>query len=224
MTLISEIANYALYTQQLSPNCITASKTTQHIDMRLLHLNCQSLNTCRQQLSTYVDTKDVKIMCLSETWFKGTEGSFRNWRAYVRNRPAGSDGYGGVAIFIHPSIKTIPFKLDSDMEAVWCKVVIENKVVILGSVYIPPGKIDHIAKLDQILQNNVPDNTPVVVAGDVNAVSSMWDSKPNISQNSMSYQMGLEVEGLIATHGFHIHNTGHYTYIKKNDTTGVVTK
>ncbi len=199
--------------------------SNRNINMKLLQFNCQSYNTTKQQLHRYVRDKDIKILCLSETWNKEETFTFtKHWNTHCKNRPLDSSGnaYGGVAVATHPSIRMVPYKeLENDTEIAWTKVYINSKIVHLASVYIPPGKVEHIDKLSQVL-DSVPDDAPVILTGDFNATSALWDRRPNLPHNTKSYRVGLKVEELIAAHGLSIHNTGSYTYVKGNQRTGQV--
>ncbi len=156
-------------------------------------------------------------------WLKEENPKFKDWLPLTKNRPPGGDGHGGVAIFAHPSVKITPLKsLENETEVVWSRVAIDNRVIHVASVYIPPGKIQHIRRLRETLQT-LPNDTPIVLGGDFNATSRLWDNRENIPRNSASFQLGQELEELIAEQGLKVHNTGHYTYTKHNSNTGVTT-
>ncbi len=193
--------------------------------MKLLQLNCQSINTARQGVHRYVRDKDIKIVCFSETWHKNETFPFKDWVTHCKNRPPQDNNtYGGVALATHPSIRMVPNKaLENSTEVAWATVYINSKIVHLASVYIPPGREDHVELLSEVLET-LPPEAPVILTGDFNASSASWDNRRHIPHNTPAYRVGLKVEELIARHGLHIHNTGHYTYVKAHQTTGLVIK
>ncbi len=192
------------------------------LTMRLLQLNCQSYNTTKHQIHQYVQDKNIHIICLSETWNTEDSFPFRNWNTHFKNRV--SDPHGGVAMAIHPSIKMVKDpSLQNHTEVAWVKMFLNSKVVHLASVYIPPGRMDHIDSLSETL-DSLPPDAPLILTGDFNACSPSWDNRTDIPRNTASFRVGRRLEELIAQHGLLIHNTGHYTHTKVNGTTGRVTK
>ncbi len=162
-------------------------------------------------------------MCLSETWDKNNQTKFKDWKPNVKCRPAGREGYGGVSIFSHPAIKMVNQpNLHTDIEIAWSKIDVDNTAVLLASVYIPPGNIADLDVLDQTL-HNIPADTPLILVGDFNSTSRMWDNRRDLPRGT-SFRMGIRLEEMIAEHNLQVHNTGHYTYCKANSVTGTVHK
>ncbi len=190
--------------------------------MQLLQLNCQSYNTTKQQVHNYVQNKNIQVICLSETWNKVDSFPFKNWNTHFKNRA--NDPHGGVAIAVDPSIKMVRDEsLQNSTEVAWVKLFLNNRVVYLASVYIPPGKVDHIDILSNTL-DSLPADTPLILTGDFNATSPAWDNRSYIPRNTPSFRVGRRLEELIAQHGLEIQNTGHYTYTKVNTISNQVTK
>ncbi len=112
--------------------------------------------------------------------------------------------------------------LHTAIEISWSRIEVDKTPVLLASVYIPPGNIADLDVLDQTL-HNIPADTPLILAGDFNCTSRIWDNRKELPRG-MSFRMGLRLEDILAEHNLTVHNTGHYTYCKRNSVTSTVHK
>ncbi len=188
------------------------------LTMRIAQINCSGISKfTRSRLHSYVDEKQIDILCLQETWLKDDKFKFKRWSPNINNA---ADGYGGVAIITHPSVKAV--KLDklkhNDLEAVWSKIQVGKQTAVIGSVYIRPGDTAKFQILRDKL-NEIDRSTPVIITGDFNGKSKLWqtDYKPPRNKNDKPYQMGKLLEQIILDFSLDIHNTGTHTHISRCD-------
>ena len=184
--------------------------------VRVLQWNSNSLNTTKLALEHYVDDRDICLVCLSETWHKKDELTFKNWttKGLVKNR---CDGYGGVAILAHPSMKIVPrpdFDIH-DIEIVWAQTEIENCPVTIASVYIPPSRPDQLSLLIHNIEYVISQvNMPVIIMGDLNARSYSWEyfHTPETLETDRdrftSFENGVKLEEAAISLDLTILNTG----------------
>ena len=184
--------------------------------MKILQLNCSGLTKdLSKQLSRYVDDKHIEVVCLQETFAKDRSTSSKNWRPYLN---PSSDGYGGVAIFVSPSVKSVPYEelKDPRLEAVWTRIQVAGKVTILGSVYIRPGQLGKVAILQNII-SGINNHDQIIVNGDLNGHSQQWDSNFTQTKLDPARKIGVQIENLILQENLKLHNTGQYTFIHRRD-------
>ncbi len=184
--------------------------------MKILQLNCSGFTKeVSAQLARYVDSKHVDVICLQETFAKDDHTTFRNWKPYTKHSP---DGYGGVAIFVSPLIKSVPCEelSDPNLEAVWSKVQVAGKVTLLGSVYIRPGQMDKVALLEDKIKG-LPSSHQLIVMGDLNGHSQLWDNGYTQTRMDPARRIGIQIENLIIQENLLLHNTGHSTFIHRRD-------
>ena len=184
--------------------------------MKILTLNCSGFTKeVSAQMARYVDAKRVDIICLQETFAKDDQLKFRNWKPYTK---PSQDGYGGVAIFINPLVKSAPCEelKDPNLEAVWSRVEVAGKVTLLASVYIRPGQLDKIPLLEDKIRT-VPSSHQLIVMGDLNGHSQQWDSGYTQTRLDAARKIGIQIEYLIIRENLLLHNTGQSTFIHRRD-------
>ncbi len=183
-------------------------------NMKILQVNCSGFTKeLNIQLARYVEDKKVEVVCLQETFAKDSKTIFKNWHPYLKPSP---DGYGGVAIFVCPTLKSAPCTSlsDANLEAVFTQIQVAGKVITLGSVYIRPG---HLDKID-ILRNKIASiKTPLIVMGDLNGHSKLWDNGYNSVKKDTARKMGLKIEHLIVQENLSLKNNGQYTFVHRKD-------
>ncbi len=180
--------------------------------MRLLQLNCQSLNTSKAILQDYVDRHKIDLVCITETWVQPAALKFKNWTPIPLLHP--KDQYGGAAILARPGVKIVRNSLlenDQD-EFVWANVSINGKIHTIGSLYIRPGKFTHVQHLRNILIGMHP-GQPLLLLGDFNARSLVWEHGTVTAGDDAAWRMGVLLEELCIEFNLKIHNTGRYTYV-----------
>lgn len=157
----------------------------------------------------------MQVALLQEVWHPSANAiTVKDFRQPIVKVRQASEG-GGVAILTHNTVKCVhlkEFELD-DFEAVWADVKVGKVRTVVGSVYIPPGDITALDKLDTVISNILQVHSHLVVSMDANARSNLWDdSCIGISQHTPSIQMGVKLEGLISKYNLQIHNNGKATY------------
>ena len=82
---------------------------------------------------------DIRMLLFTEIWHvDANHNLLSQWRWY-KNERTNREG-GGAAIVVHPSVKSWPRKdLKRDgIESAWCEISIDNKSILVGSIYIRP--------------------------------------------------------------------------------------
>ncbi len=183
-------------------------------NMKILQLNCSGFTKeLNIQLSRYVEDKKAEILCLQETFAKDRQTTFKNWRPYLK---PSADGYGGVAIFVSPTVKSAPCDslMDSNLEAVWARIQVAGKEAILGSVYIRPGQTNKV----DILQNKITSiKDPLIITGDLNGHSKLWDKDYSQGKSDPARKMGIKIEKMVVQESLRLHNTGQSTFMHRRD-------
>ena len=166
--------------------------------MKILQLNTRSLHTSKQLIQHYVERNKIKIAVLTETWNNEDKLTFKNWNTknlfknkqdsprtsekvkLQQDQTESTEIGGGAAILAAPDVKIVPRKdLDifASLEIVWAQIQIGTDIVTIGCAYISPGRHDHFALLVENLKYVFKTvNTPVLLLGDLNARSYMWES------------------------------------------------
>ena len=134
-------------------------------DFSVMHLNIKSIKANGDSLLSFVSTLNYKfdIVCVTETRLHDLEQAnavFQNYTSYKSNRV--NRPRGGAVVFILTSIICeLMTNLTADLphiEAVFVKVILPNKTVILSSIYRPPNTIfnDFKTQIDNILSSVSP--------------------------------------------------------------------
>jgi len=159
---------------------------------------------------------------LQEIWHPadGKINIYNYTHAIIKTRQS-SQG-GGVAIIAHRNVKAVHLKeyeVDN-LEAVWADVMVGKVRTVVGSVYIPPGDIVALSKLDSVVGEIVKEHDHLVICMDANSRSTLWDDKcVGIAQSCRSLQMGAKLEEMIHRFSLQIHNSGVSTYYSGNSAT-----
>lgn len=149
------------------------------VDMRLLQTNIQSINTSQPLLRHAVQRLHIDVILLQEIWHPadGKINIYNYTHAIIKTRQS-SQG-GGVAIIAHRNVKAVHLKeyeVDN-LEAVWADVMVGKVRTVVGSVYIPPGDIVALSKLDSVVGEIVKEHDHLVICMDANSRSTLWDDK-----------------------------------------------
>ena len=76
------------------------------------------------------------------------------------------------------------------LEAIWCDIYVDNRKILLGSVYVPPEDEDSMDMLIETLKT-VSCHENVIVMGDFNAKHPMW-------YNTVSNELGNRLSEYLA--------------------------
>lgn len=155
--------------------------------IKSLNWNAQSLNNPikQTQLSHLVESKNIKILLITETWF-GTRSSpgFPHFSCYRVDR-----FHGGVALFIHKSIPHTFYKQISIdcAEAVFVKIHDQPTDITVGAIYCSPAA--NKAKSEGFFNSILSIGGPVVIAGDFNAKHQLWNNTGFNTRGRLLYKI-----------------------------------
>ena len=174
-------------------------------------LNARSLNTSAYLIKDFVKSKSIDIMTISETWLANNLNVLKSagYNAQIRQRQ--TNNYGGVAIFSSNSVKIVP-RSDlevPDLEATWAETRVGCDQFVLGSIYIPPNKIEDLEHLDSVL-NKLGPNTKLLLTGDLNCRHKLWEQwhPPTKRCYGVAWRMGNRLLELCDKHNLTILNNG----------------
>lgn len=208
VVLIQLVVALALSTN----NWYSVYKSGAFVDnMKILQINARSLNTSRHLINEYIKIKNIDLVAVSETW----DGKFLSNHFHPLVKPRTSNNYGGVALFCKKSLKFVPRRdLEiPNLEAVWLETRVNREVLLICSLYIPPGRDYLLKKLDRVLHGIGP-LPNLLLLGDFNCRSMLWEhwhgSRPS-SFSSKSWSMGRKLMDITYEHGLAVLNNGRYT-------------
>lgn len=181
--------------------------------IRSLAWNAQSLNNSVKlsQLSHFVESNDIKILLISETWFNAKSSpGLAHFSCYRVDR-----SHGGVALYIHKSVphnfyKQISFDY---AEAIFIKILDSPNDIIVGSIYCSPSS--NKAKSERFFNHCLNIGGPLVIGGDFNAKHQSWN-------NSSFNTRGQLLKRLAENKNFKIHSPNAPTLIPAVGTVSVV--
>ena len=143
--------------------------------LKIAQCNIRSLNTSNKLIEDMCGLQGISILSLTEIWHPDvSQLKFLHkwmWNVSIRTNREG----GGAATIISPLIKSHPREdLNNPLlEAVWCEIYLENRKILVGSVYIPPDEDESMMLLIETLKV-VSSYENVIVMGDFNAKHPMW--------------------------------------------------
>ena len=137
-------------------------------------------------LRQVVERLHIDVLMLQEIWHPEENSiNISNYtHKFIKTR-IGKEG-GGVAIITQLK----GYDIDH-MEAVWVDLMAGKIRTVVGSVYIPPGDIGALDKLNSVIGKILQDYDHLVIGMDANSRSSLWDdSCIGASQYQKSMRMG----------------------------------
>lgn len=179
-----------------------------------MQLNIKSIISSTNQLDHYINENKIDIAILSEIWLKPNNNfKLKNYKLISSCRTL---GYGGVAFLIKDDITFTIKHLNNllPIEALEITTTNLKDNLTLITLYIPPNQNKNViqTKFNPLINNyNNVNNT--LIAGDINAHNSLWES------NSKNDTRGTTIADSINLSNFIILNNGDHTYI--SDSTGV---
>ena len=181
--------------------------------MKLIQLNIRSLNTSTNMMDMLVARRNPDILLLQEVWQPKNQALIKGFQPPIMKLRHNSRG-GGVAIYTKKAGKQIylPKYEVNDLEAVWAEVMIGNKRTVVGSVYIPPGKINEMRIFKRVLNKVCLENNNVIIGMDANARNSLWDDNSVARSGSESKAMGDELLEAIIENKLESLNNGEPTH------------
>lgn len=146
---------------------------------KIMQWNARSAASNKNSLIQFLNTNDIDIVLLSETWFKpGFNYAFPGYNILRRDRV---DGKAGVAIFAKKSLafKEIKITQNFNNEILVCGIQVslhqKNKINFF-SIYRPPNINTCSSDWANIFNNGTG---PTVIGGDFNAHNRLWGSCRN---------------------------------------------
>ena len=166
-------------------------------------------------LKKIVAKRQIDILLLQETWHPKNSLRLPNFQKPLIKERKKEEVGGGVAIVCHKKAKCAERK-DYEvrgLEAIWAEVMVNSSKMIVGSVYIPPGKSEILNKFELVLTRILRENKKIIIGMDANSRNVIWDkSAIGKSQYSSSIKMGDKLLDIIETAPLYIHNDGSTTY------------
>ena len=146
--------------------------------LKIAHLNVRSLMPSIDDVNYTLQTMDIDILCLGETWLNENIDSsflvFPGYKVIRRDRPAqsGRRRGGGVCVIVRDAVRaetlTTPTG-DSLLESLWISIR-STTTAVIGVVYRPPSA-PVTAALDDLqaqLTHVICTGKPIFALGDVN--------------------------------------------------------
>ena len=131
-----------------------------------LQWNCKGLRARSEALKVLMHDYNPGVVCLQETML-GTE-NFNpglNYDIYDCAAPVGGRAHGGVAVIIKKSLQHSSINLNTSLQAVAVKVILD-KAVTVCSLYLPPKVPFNVTDIQNLI-DQLP--TPFLILGDFNA-------------------------------------------------------
>ncbi|CAL4075816.1 unnamed protein product [Meganyctiphanes norvegica] len=169
--------NYIDSSQEISQ---TRVKSEDIFDLTCIYTNAQSLNNKFDEFKARVNIMKPHIIGISETHGK-RDSLFSledyNYKLYNKDRRHGSNGGGGVLIYIHESISSCPIADSEEIsnhrftEHVWCLINLKNnEKCLIGCIYRRPShtEANNELLLDLLYKANNYKVQDILIMGDFN--------------------------------------------------------
>lgn len=153
--------------------------------LKVSYWNANGLLNKKNELVHYLNKHNIDVLLVNETHLKPNQiPKIRDYNFYKNDRLTKG---GGVAIYIKNNLShcELPIIPTEELEIISIQVKMKNGPLILHSVYYPPCKTFH----ENDIKNAFMSNSATVMAGDLNAKHSEWNSIVN-------NQRGLELKRL----------------------------
>jgi hypothetical protein len=129
--------------------CKMKSKFKKHNGLNIAHINCRSLLPKLDEISYIMNSANVNVLCLTETWLDDTvcdSDIFIDGYTLFRNDRGGRGG--GVAIYVQNNVKFLDrsITLQNEIEAVFVEVETQSNDpnILLSCIYRPPNSSPEI--------------------------------------------------------------------------------
>lgn len=145
------------------------------VKVNILQWNAQSIKPKLVALENILLQETIHIAALCETWLEpDSHLKVNDYNIYRNDR---SDSYGGVALFVHKSIKASLYQIQAvnpAIEVICIKVHNCDKIKFIVSLYCPPSA--RTSQLDWEQLFSLFSNNSIVL-GDYNGHHSNWSNK-----------------------------------------------
>ena len=161
-------------------SCNQTNSKENSYGIKFWYTNANSLNPSNKVkvnlfLADILSTKSDVVM-VTETWFSDDNVLIiPGYSTYNCNRCENKRG-GGVCIYINSNILTSEIANDilnsTDLEQIWCKLIIGSKSIILGCIYRPPhAPVENI----RLINKSITEAKRLVCCGFVDSILLMGD-------------------------------------------------
>ena len=156
------------------------------ISQSILHWNVRGLISKCQEFKHVFSRFRPLIGSIQETHFRDQDQYNFNIPGYslLTNNTNTLQRAGGVALYINDTLIHRSISIDSEMNAVAAEVILNNKPIIVASVYIPPNRSSFDSKHFHALLNQLLNKGPLLLLGDFNAHHQFWGSAQNSARGS----------------------------------------
>ena len=170
---------------------------------QILQWNLNGLRTRLPRLQSLVSELQPKIIAIQEHKMNDISFNFiRGYNTYSFCRPVA--GGGGVSIAVCQSLPSVQIPLQTNLEAVACKIYFNNLSLHLCNVYFNDQAQIDVQNLGQLI-DAIP--SPKLILGDFNAKHQSWGSPTSDARGDMVSQVFLN-------HYLHLLNDGSPTYYR----------
>lgn len=170
--------------------------------------NAHSVKPKLAELCHFLKEHSVKIMILTETHLKPHTTLALAGYTIQRSDRLGPKAGGGTAIIIHNSIhhKILLIPTNIKIEVTGISVTSDSQTVHIFAAYSPPNTAFSVKDIELLLSNNAP----TIIAGDLNAKHTSWNSKKINSRGRLLYQHSLQNNYFVAGPHEATHFQGRY--------------
>ena len=154
------------------------------------------------------------IGSIQETHFKDQDQYNFNIAGYslYTNNVNSFHRKGGVALYISDSLIHRAVPIDTEINAVAAEVIINNKPILIASVYIPPDRHSFHSENLRTLINKLLRGGPLLLMGDLNAHHQLWGCENNSAR-------GSEVDAIFNDFELICLNDGNHTFLSSSNGT-----
>lgn len=151
--------------------------------------NANGIRQRLEELSTFLEEKDVSILLMTETFLKPTvKLALRGFQVFRKDQEGKG---GGVAVFVRNNIPARQVDLEGEMEAVAVEVELSGSIQRFISAYLPPSKNLHEEDFRYLI---VHPNT--IIGGDWNAKNRAWGCRTDNQNGRKLASLLQKISGL----------------------------
>ena len=118
----------------------------------LVQWNVNGLNNRYEILQALIKRKNADIICIQETNLKNDETiQIKNFTTYNKSRKDCTAASGGVGIIVNNKLFSQPIQINTELEAVAVKVVIENKNICICNIYLSHKYLLKLSDIQELI-------------------------------------------------------------------------
>ena len=172
---------------------------------KIIQWNCRGLRSNAEFLKVLINSVNAGVVCLQET--KLGVHHFNpgfNYQFYSSPPPISERAKGGTAILISKSLQHSPLNVNTTLQAVAARILMNNKFITVCSLYLPPDLDFNLQNLQDLI-DQLP--SPFLLLVDFNAHNGLWDHGINNADSK-----GRIIEDLIDNNPISFFNDGSPTF------------